>query len=905
MASQFPSIQSFFEKEIPAKKGRTRGSDRQIDTNDGFSEDEVQRTLHPTLHRWNPRNEYEDSEISSLVPGPGCRALQGRVVNFYQQQTPSKKPQAARGCLKVVVKDDTGTLMVRLKDVLTSKVRLWYAKVDYKLRLGQLVSVWTPHISTSDLGSLTSRGTSLVTSIFPERDNSCYFMVQDNSDSGALCKTPLGYVDGKQLASLMTLKSFVDGGHEVDNGKILVCVKSIGGRKKLTDKKGNPIEKVDVNVFDDTFQATLTLWNHVTDSATSWRASHTVLLITSAVFRDGGRPGISMSSTTQVEVDPQMRDAEWLRAFAQRLIKKDHVNHPFPEDVFDVETAATAQHRILFSIADIDEFVRASPSEIYTGYLNVLVTELSITRLHQRNMLCCTECCGVPLYANAPTAICKQCETDTPLRLNPRLIGTLLDETGSLAAGKLIWSEHAWEQLLGRTVAELVGSSAHALRYLEQRILFLRVTLLFGWSAQVHPRGRRRAPGISCQEGLPNRHRVTYFKCALKDACWKEGKENKVELPEDAPEAWRIAIGFFMTNDIPPHIVQACDCMPGYHCGHQRKLDPPVQVIGADDSTVDFNLADHQLGDWCYPDTTLATLKNLVDVFCLANKYLWLDLLTTCMEKIRLFPLGPAALPILAVTEVSANTVSNLIHAGIKGCRTHTPHPFVNSRWQEVPNPFEPLKEFFKANMTAEAWKAFSLLEDSRLEQRENIRTVIGAGYWECCEERQGVCIVEWDKHAHERENTRYLKRKQDASRQGCEKIAAETSCESHNEACLCGSTSAHKQTDDQAKMDTAGDSSTEITRESFAAAEVGDFIIDIRGDPSDARYVTGLVLRTHSRGWFLRSALRLFEPRASKYCNGSCCEPRTFKYDGCRLYLDDPLNEGLKLRRGRRRSGG
>ena len=112
------------------------------------------------------------------------------------------------------------------------QVRLWYAKVDYKLRLGQLVSVWTPHISTSDLGSLSLQGTSLVTSIFPERDSSCYFMVQDNSDTGTLCKTPLGYVDGKQLASLMTLKSFVEGGHEVDDGKILVCVKSIGGRKK-------------------------------------------------------------------------------------------------------------------------------------------------------------------------------------------------------------------------------------------------------------------------------------------------------------------------------------------------------------------------------------------------------------------------------------------------------------------------------------------------------------------------------------------------------------------------------------------------------------------------------------------------------------------------------------------------
>lgn len=77
--------------------------------------------------------------------------------------------------------------------------------------------------------------TSLVTSIFPERDNSCYFKVQEQSDEGVICKTPLGYRDGKQLDGLITLKSFIEGGYELADGKILVCVKSIGGRKKCED----------------------------------------------------------------------------------------------------------------------------------------------------------------------------------------------------------------------------------------------------------------------------------------------------------------------------------------------------------------------------------------------------------------------------------------------------------------------------------------------------------------------------------------------------------------------------------------------------------------------------------------------------------------------------------------------
>jgi len=57
-------------------------------------------------------------------------------------------------------------------------------------------------------------------------------MVQENSDGGTLCKTPTEYEDGKQLAGLMTLKCFVEGGYEVMDGRILVCVKSIGGKKK-------------------------------------------------------------------------------------------------------------------------------------------------------------------------------------------------------------------------------------------------------------------------------------------------------------------------------------------------------------------------------------------------------------------------------------------------------------------------------------------------------------------------------------------------------------------------------------------------------------------------------------------------------------------------------------------------
>lgn len=116
MAPQFPSIQSFFEKEPSPRRSKDVNSDPQAAMSDGFTDAEVEATIHPKLHKWQPHVEYENMDIGSLSPGPGCVALVGRVVNFYDQSTPSKRPQAAKGCFKVIVKDDTGAMMVMFID---------------------------------------------------------------------------------------------------------------------------------------------------------------------------------------------------------------------------------------------------------------------------------------------------------------------------------------------------------------------------------------------------------------------------------------------------------------------------------------------------------------------------------------------------------------------------------------------------------------------------------------------------------------------------------------------------------------------------------------------------------------------------------------------------------------------
>ncbi|KAF2705896.1 hypothetical protein K504DRAFT_413870, partial [Pleomassaria siparia CBS 279.74] len=433
--------------------------------------------------------DYEEIDIGALEPGPRFLTFMGRIVNLYDMPKPSKRELAAKGLLKLTVADDTGALTVRL----------WYANTEYKVRLGQLITVWTVHISHGGQASLAPSAAPLFTSIFPERERHCYIMLHEKSDDETMFKTPFGWKDSQPLSGLMTVKNFMDGGYDVEDCKVLVCVKSIGARKKIENKNGNVSEFRSIGVFDDTAEACLTLYGALCASASVWQPSHTVLLISNPGWRTGRTANLSVDANTRVDVDPNLGDALWLRALAQRLTKKEHVNPAFPDGVFNTMAADTAEIRILYNLADIDEFARANPKERFMGYVSVLITELNITINFKRNMLMSTECCGIPIFANAVTAKCKQCNKWKPLRINPRIvrvfsptwfqpsthvslqIGPIMDETGQIGSGKFVFSDTAWEQLLGRTAQQLVTSTVEVLERLENRMLFLRVSMGFGW----------------------------------------------------------------------------------------------------------------------------------------------------------------------------------------------------------------------------------------------------------------------------------------------------------------------------------------------------------------------------------------------------------------------------------------
>lgn len=89
------------------------------------------------------------------------------------------------------------------------------------------------------------------------------------------------------------------------------------------------------------------------------------------------------------------------------------------------------------------------------------------------------------MYASTSIAKCKNCDKKVELQLNPKVIGALIDETGSISPGKLLWSAEAWEQLFGRPVEELVAEDIHLMRVMEQRMLCMRIHVMFGWAEEV------------------------------------------------------------------------------------------------------------------------------------------------------------------------------------------------------------------------------------------------------------------------------------------------------------------------------------------------------------------------------------------------------------------------------------
>jgi hypothetical protein len=415
------------------------------------------------------------------------------------------------------------------------QVKLYFAHNPFPLKLGYLVSIWTGFISDMPKGdAATIQGVIVCANLFPGRVTSDHIMIHTTLGTNDLCHTPIDYHKGQPLPGLMALDSWVRDGHDGVNGaKILVCVKSVGAKRKITKKTGGECELLEVMLFDHTGEVRMTVWDNMTESTKEWQPGLTILLISNPGYKVEyqGKGSVGIVRQTMIEIEPDFPDAEWLRKYAVGLTKKESLCLKFPGDVWDTEAAEYGAYRPLYTLAELDTWyvccqpspdshnklliirnrVRSDGHQVFTGFLSVTIMEMSLVSYHRRNMLMCAEwysplplsykpllthfpnSCGVPIYSNTLSTPCRNCNKPLTLHINPKIIGTLLDETGAIAPGKLLWSERAWEKFFGRTVKEVCVMSGEEIRLFEQRLMFMRMHLCFGWEESV---GRLAVLGV-------------------------------------------------------------------------------------------------------------------------------------------------------------------------------------------------------------------------------------------------------------------------------------------------------------------------------------------------------------------------------------------------------------------------
>ncbi|KAG9234330.1 hypothetical protein BJ875DRAFT_17906 [Amylocarpus encephaloides] len=476
MAQSYPSVQSFYKREIQTENEAAPVEPKQ--RGDGFTEQELTEALDPMSRKWNPERDYDETTINKLIPGPRAVTFVGRIVNFSTVIGSSQKETKASGWHYILVKDDTAAI----------SIKLYFARKSYPLKLGQLLSFWTSFISDKSKNDAHNiAGIDVYANMFPGRVTSDHVMIHSSDGTASICRAPLEHQRAQSLPGLMTLTSYVGGGHDgVRGAKILVCVKSMGPRRKIARKTGGESELLDVALFDHTAEVRMAMWNEMIESAREWAPGKTVLLISNPGFRveGSGRGSLGVTRGTMVDVEPAFADAVWLRKYAVGLTRREGLCVGFPKGLWDEEAAEHGTNRMLFTLAELDTWVRTDGNLIFTGFVNVTIMELSLVALHRRNMLMCAECCGIPTFSNTPTLVCLHCSASLTWSLNPRIVGTLLDETGCIAPGKLLWSERAWSQLFGRSIPDITAMTGQEARWLEMRMLFMRIHLVVGWAGQ-------------------------------------------------------------------------------------------------------------------------------------------------------------------------------------------------------------------------------------------------------------------------------------------------------------------------------------------------------------------------------------------------------------------------------------
>jgi hypothetical protein len=231
-------------------------------------------------------------------------------------------------------------------------VTLYFARQAYDLQLASIVSVWTAFVGRTARTAAQPAG-QLCTSIFPGRDPGVHLRIE--APAPTLFRRPLAPTTIMPLAAFLAAQAALPG----PTTALLLCVRSVGARRSLRLRAAAPLVAQDVQLFDETAAAPLRLWNCPVVSARVWRPGQTLVLLTGVTFRSvGGAGAIGLTRRSTIDLDPSpLRDADWLRRYAQRSVCLHSVQPEVPS-VFAaaaVRGYEAGRERTLFTLAEIDE----------------------------------------------------------------------------------------------------------------------------------------------------------------------------------------------------------------------------------------------------------------------------------------------------------------------------------------------------------------------------------------------------------------------------------------------------------------------------------------------------------------------------------------------------------------------
>jgi hypothetical protein len=116
MAQSPQNIKSFFEptsspSQSPRKNDLPIVRTTPAAIGDGPTQSKVRNAAKLDPDGRDPQHDYEAVSIGQLAPGPRRVSFTTRVVNLYDQSVNSKMQNSAKGCLKVLVKDDSAFIL--------------------------------------------------------------------------------------------------------------------------------------------------------------------------------------------------------------------------------------------------------------------------------------------------------------------------------------------------------------------------------------------------------------------------------------------------------------------------------------------------------------------------------------------------------------------------------------------------------------------------------------------------------------------------------------------------------------------------------------------------------------------------------------------------------------------------